>query len=89
MLELVEGGDLLDYITTREGLSEDLTRHIAWQLCDALAVCMIGFSSQLVTHYLSSMSIALVSLIVISSRKYVYIADFFGLLTLTARRTFS
>ncbi|KAK0225407.1 kinase-like domain-containing protein [Armillaria fumosa] len=37
VLELVEGGDLLDYITSREGLSEDLTRHIAWQLCDALA----------------------------------------------------
>ncbi|KAK0194926.1 kinase-like domain-containing protein [Armillaria mellea] len=37
VLELVEGGDLLDYITSREGLSEDTTRHIAWQLCDALA----------------------------------------------------
>ncbi|KAK0213283.1 kinase-like domain-containing protein [Desarmillaria ectypa] len=37
VLELVEGGDLLDYITSRDGLSEDLTRHIAWQLCDALA----------------------------------------------------
>ncbi|KAK0462542.1 CAMK/RAD53 protein kinase [Desarmillaria tabescens] len=37
VLELVEGGDLLDYITSRDGLSEDLTRHITWQLCDALA----------------------------------------------------
>ncbi|KAG7439582.1 kinase-like protein [Guyanagaster necrorhizus] len=37
VLELVEGGDLLDYITSRDGLSEDLARHITWQLCDALA----------------------------------------------------
>ncbi|KAK0448648.1 kinase-like domain-containing protein [Armillaria borealis] len=46
VLELVEGGDLLDYITTRDGLSEDVTRHIAWQLCDALAYV----HSQGVTH---------------------------------------
>ncbi|KIK69379.1 hypothetical protein GYMLUDRAFT_53800 [Collybiopsis luxurians FD-317 M1] len=37
VLELVDGGDLLEYILTRSGLSEELTQHIAYQLCLALA----------------------------------------------------
>ncbi|KAI0088050.1 kinase-like domain-containing protein [Irpex rosettiformis] len=37
VLEWVPGGDLLEYILARNGLSEDETRHITYQLCDALA----------------------------------------------------
>ncbi|KAJ8695899.1 hypothetical protein PTI98_005810 [Pleurotus ostreatus] len=37
VLELVEGGDLLDYILTRHGLVEDDAKHITYQICDALA----------------------------------------------------
>ncbi|KAG5653051.1 hypothetical protein H0H81_002568 [Sphagnurus paluster] len=37
VLELVEGGDLLDYILTNNGLSEVRAQHITYQLCDALA----------------------------------------------------
>ncbi|KAF9497953.1 kinase-like protein [Pleurotus eryngii] len=37
VLELVEGGDLLDYILTRHGLAEDDAKHITYQICDALA----------------------------------------------------
>ncbi|KAF7376629.1 Pkinase-domain-containing protein [Mycena sanguinolenta] len=37
VLELVEGGDLLDFILTRNGLTEDLAKHITYQMCQALA----------------------------------------------------
>ncbi|KAF4597866.1 hypothetical protein EYR38_006258 [Pleurotus pulmonarius] len=37
VLELVEGGDLLDYILTRHGLTEDDAKHITYQICDALS----------------------------------------------------
>ncbi|KAJ7049936.1 kinase-like domain-containing protein [Mycena amicta] len=37
VLELVEGGDLLDFILQRSGLSEPMARHITYQLCQALA----------------------------------------------------
>lgn len=37
VLELVEGGDLLEYILKREGLDETMSRFITYQLCDALA----------------------------------------------------
>ncbi|KAG6832035.1 hypothetical protein H0H87_003016 [Tephrocybe sp. NHM501043] len=37
VLELVEGGDLLDYILSKGGLTEAETQHITYQLCDALA----------------------------------------------------
>ncbi|KAJ7879529.1 kinase-like domain-containing protein [Mycena olivaceomarginata] len=37
VLELIKGGDLLDYILRNEGLSEDVTKHIVYQLCQALA----------------------------------------------------
>ncbi|KZT29093.1 kinase-like protein, partial [Neolentinus lepideus HHB14362 ss-1] len=37
VLELVEGGDLLDYILKRGGLMEEEAQHIAYQMCDALA----------------------------------------------------
>ncbi|KAI0692039.1 kinase-like domain-containing protein [Cytidiella melzeri] len=37
VLEWVPGGDLLEYILARNGLSEDASRHITYQLCDALA----------------------------------------------------
>jgi serine/threonine/tyrosine protein kinase RAD53 len=37
VLELVEGGDLLEYILKREGLDETASRFITYQLCDALA----------------------------------------------------
>ncbi|KAG6917818.1 hypothetical protein DXG01_000878 [Tephrocybe rancida] len=46
VLELVEGGDLLDYILKKGGLSEPDTQHITYQLCDALAY----IHSQNVTH---------------------------------------
>lgn len=38
VLELVEGGDLLEYIITRNGLAEPDAMHITYQLCTALAV---------------------------------------------------
>ncbi|THH01257.1 hypothetical protein EW026_g1405 [Hermanssonia centrifuga] len=37
ILEWVPGGDLLDYILKKDGLQEDETQHITYQLCDALA----------------------------------------------------
>ncbi|KAJ7680971.1 kinase-like domain-containing protein [Mycena polygramma] len=37
VLELVEGGDLLDFILTNGGLSEAMSKHITFQLCQALA----------------------------------------------------
>lgn len=63
VLELVEGGDLLDYILTRNGIGtlfkyifltqpslsidllrqveESATKHITFQICDALAVNLV------------------------------------------------
>lgn len=38
VLELVEGGDLLDFILTNDGLSEPVSQHITRQMCNALAV---------------------------------------------------
>ena len=38
VLELVEGGDLLDFILTNDGLSEPVSQHITRQMCKALAV---------------------------------------------------
>ncbi|KAL6303543.1 kinase-like domain-containing protein [Sparassis latifolia] len=37
VLEFVSGGDLLDYILARDGLSEPEAQHITYQICDALA----------------------------------------------------
>jgi len=37
VLELVEGGDLLEYILKHDGLDETASRFITYQLCDALA----------------------------------------------------
>lgn len=37
VLELVEGGDLLEYILKHNGLDEVASRFITYQLCDALA----------------------------------------------------
>lgn len=37
VLELVQGGDLLEYILKHEGLDETASRFITYQLCDALA----------------------------------------------------
>ncbi|KAF9023946.1 Pkinase-domain-containing protein [Hymenopellis radicata] len=39
VIELVEGGDLLDYILARQGLGEDIAQHFTYQMCDALAFC--------------------------------------------------
>jgi len=38
VLELVEGGDLLDFILSRNGLSEPMSQHITSQICSALSV---------------------------------------------------
>jgi len=37
VLELIEGGDLLEYILRHDGLDERASRFITYQLCDALA----------------------------------------------------
>ncbi|KAF8143363.1 kinase-like domain-containing protein [Mycena galopus ATCC 62051] len=37
VLELADGGDLLDYILQRGGLTEDTVKHITYQMCQALA----------------------------------------------------
>ncbi|KAF7315937.1 Pkinase-domain-containing protein [Mycena indigotica] len=37
VLELVEGGDLLDFILGHNGLTEPMSQHITYQLCQALA----------------------------------------------------
>ena len=37
VLELIEGGDLLEYILRHDGLDEIASRFITYQLCDALA----------------------------------------------------
>ncbi|KAJ3563307.1 hypothetical protein NP233_g9018 [Leucocoprinus birnbaumii] len=46
VLELVEGGDLLEYIIRQGGLSEDISRRITYQICDALSY----IHSQGITH---------------------------------------
>ncbi|KAG6837710.1 hypothetical protein H0H93_003512 [Arthromyces matolae] len=46
VLELVEGGDLLEYIWNKHGLSEPESQHITYQLCDALRY----IHSQKITH---------------------------------------
>jgi len=38
VLEYVEGGDLLDYILTNNGLDEPMAQHITSQMCSALSV---------------------------------------------------
>lgn len=38
VLELIEGGDLLDYILSHNGLSEYMSQHITSQICSALSV---------------------------------------------------
>ena len=38
VLELIEGGDLLDFILSRNGLSEPMAQHITSQICSALSV---------------------------------------------------
>ncbi|KAK7018876.1 Pkinase-domain-containing protein [Favolaschia claudopus] len=37
VLELIEGGDLLDFILKHGGLDENMSKHITFQLCQALA----------------------------------------------------
>ncbi|KAJ7092083.1 CAMK/RAD53 protein kinase [Mycena belliarum] len=37
VLELVEGGDLLDFILKSNGLNEHMSKHITYQLCKALS----------------------------------------------------
>ncbi|KAJ7646667.1 kinase-like domain-containing protein [Roridomyces roridus] len=37
VLELIEGGDLLDFILRQGGLSEPMSQHITFQLCQALS----------------------------------------------------
>ncbi|KAJ6538801.1 Pkinase-domain-containing protein [Mycena vulgaris] len=37
VLELVEGGDLLDFILTHNGLHEPMAQHLTYQLCQALS----------------------------------------------------
>ncbi|KAF5317106.1 hypothetical protein D9611_003775 [Ephemerocybe angulata] len=37
VLELIEGGDLLEYILSRGGLNESESKHITYQLCNAMA----------------------------------------------------
>ncbi|KAJ3510201.1 hypothetical protein NMY22_g16043 [Coprinellus aureogranulatus] len=37
VMELVEGGDLLEYILSRSGLTEPEAQHITYQICDALS----------------------------------------------------
>jgi serine/threonine/tyrosine protein kinase RAD53 len=38
VLELIDGGDLLDYILSRNGLAEPMAQHITSQICSALSV---------------------------------------------------
>jgi serine/threonine/tyrosine protein kinase RAD53 len=38
VLEYIEGGDLLDFILSRNGLAEPLAQHLTSQLCSALSV---------------------------------------------------
>jgi serine/threonine/tyrosine protein kinase RAD53 len=38
VLELVEGGDLLDFILSHNGLTEPMSQHITTQICSALSV---------------------------------------------------
>ncbi|KAF9452361.1 Pkinase-domain-containing protein [Macrolepiota fuliginosa MF-IS2] len=37
VLELIEGGDLLEYILRQGGLTEENAKHITYQICEALA----------------------------------------------------
>jgi serine/threonine/tyrosine protein kinase RAD53 len=39
VLEYIEGGNLLDFILTHDGLSECMAQHITSQICSTLSVC--------------------------------------------------
>ncbi len=53
VLELVEGGDLLDFILSHNGLSEPMAQHITSQMCSALSVCQPQPSYGILTSILT------------------------------------
>lgn len=46
VLDLIDGGDLLDFITLQGGVDETMGKHISYQICDALSYC----HAQLIAH---------------------------------------
>ncbi|KIY67911.1 Pkinase-domain-containing protein [Cylindrobasidium torrendii FP15055 ss-10] len=39
VLDLIDGGDLLDFILQHHGVNEAMGKHISYQICDALSYC--------------------------------------------------
>jgi ser/thr/tyr protein kinase RAD53 len=72
VLELVEGGDLLDFILANDGLDEPTSQHITRQICDALSVCTLSLLllARLLTPAAYSTSMPKASRIAISSPRY-------------------
>jgi len=70
VLELVEGGDLLEYILKNEGLSEQQAQHVTYQMCDALAVSVVLRLSLAKAKDLNSTSTQKGLLIETSNRRY-------------------
>jgi len=78
VLEYIDGGDLLDFILTHNGLSEPMGQHITRQMCSALSVRSLTDGSLLLTltPHACSMSTKRVSPTVISSPRYAVSAEY-------------
>ena len=77
VLEYIDGGDLLDFILTQNGLEESMGQHITRQMCSALSVRPNTYRFLLLplTPYACSMSTRRVSPTAISSPRYAVSAE--------------
>ena len=78
VLEYIDGGDLLDFILTHNGLSEPMGQHITRQMCSALSVRPNTYKFLLpsLTSHTCSMSTKRASRTAISSPRYPVSAEF-------------
>ena len=78
VLEYIDGGDLLDFILTHNGLSEPMGQHITRQMCSALSVRPNTYGSLFptLTSHACSISTKWVSPTAISSPRYAVSAEF-------------
>jgi serine/threonine/tyrosine protein kinase RAD53 len=78
VLEYIDGGDLLDFILTQNGLEEPMGQHITRQMCSALSVRpnIYRFLFLPLTPHACSMSTRRASPTVISSPRYTVSTEF-------------
>lgn len=77
VLEYIDGGDLLDFILTHNGLSEPMGQHITRQMCSALSVrSNTDGSLPTLTSHACSTYTKWASPIAISSPRYAVSAEY-------------